>query len=1156
LPTPTDLNSPEKYTSLKQDIAHLAAQTLLDWGLPDELCTAARRMAQLQPGTAFASENASPEHPVEQLAIQALEWQTRQDALVFASGSLGDTQRFTLELRRLLRQVYLDYPFPRLVLLLIAHHHARMKLQPNEALIALTRWVYNPLVEMLGIWELSRDWLDQIADQEPAAEGLDMDRLKDSQLNNQADISLLLENSAADIPAADQMLRLRMRKARAFEQIQRAILQKYFQVRPDSSSTPPQVKLSSLTKASLIRRFRSGKWVAGLQDRLQVVIQCSSSDDCYLVLGIVHALGRPLSGQVDDYLAYPKPNGFSALNTTLMLTLEPRQNEPHLGGRVVVEVRILTAAMEKCNEMGLVSQLNPLPERIPGLAWWGTTAQENSIRHINRYFKPSEKRYQSVAEYLSQYDLDSDSHPLYIFTPQGEIFFVEGSFTALDFAYAIHSDLGNQAVQIEVNGSAVEYGQRLRNGDIVRIEIDLHSPGPDFTWLARVNSQKARSRIRRFLTNLPGETHPGRRLIQAELDKVLEYYLREKGFNLSITTRQLEHFLNKEVEARGLADLKHLYAQVKNGQQASHLVRRLVNERLLHLVTDLKNKPLNYPRHMVSFCSTCLPVPGQAITGLREREGHPRRLVIHAEESKLCWKDVKTDPLLKRVEPLQWLKLKDHNPLLFEVNILGRDRSGLLRDLLQPVYQTESCTLLEVHAQNARESSYMSQAQVQIVLELPAPHIQNELRRRLEAVKDVLQVRIVSLSATQSVGDWQAFTPVAINPYVMGDRLTPVDFFDRERESEWILSWLNDKNAPGWRLLNGSPRSGKSSLARFIKNYRLRGSELAFPVYLDCQAFLGSRAEEVLQFILSEVLSDLQLTEPPFPYDPVSPAAWLQRCLANIASRIGLPLLLMLDEFTVFVAGRSRGRLAEDLFPILTSLFSDTPATRWLILVNIDVYRDFSNPPDVLQFFAKAPDSLLLQPFPQSIARTLVRQPAERLGYRFPNVPASRSRRKRKGHPNDESPIVERILSLAGGHPYYIKRICNAMFAEAWDQGRTNFTPPDLDHALENILHNPMYFEPFWGRLSQEQRLILAAVAQASQSKTWADYPDFREILSRSELDLQDNDLLELLAGLETLERLELRGEGERLKARIPIRLCSLWAQDPLNWQEILDFNL
>ena len=161
----------------------------------------------------------------------------------------------------------------------------------------------------------------------------------------------------------------------------------------------------------------------------------------------------------------------------------------------------------------------------------------------------------------------------------------------------------------------------------------------------------------------------------------------------------------------------------------------------------------------------------------------------------------------------------DEDPLLFEVNILGRDRSGLLRDLLQPVYQTESCTLVEVKAQRAKKSTYISQAQVQMVLELPTQHTQNELRRRLEAVKDVLQVRILSLSATESAGDWQAFTPIALNPYVMGDRLTPVDFFDRESESDWILSWLNDRNAPGWRLLNGPPRSGKSSLARFIRRW-------------------------------------------------------------------------------------------------------------------------------------------------------------------------------------------------------------------------------------------------------------------------------------------------------------------------------------------------
>lgn len=262
--------------------------------------------------------------------------------------------------------------------------------------------------------------------------------------------------------------------------------------------------LYSLHKKLLRKDMDIGK----IYDIAAIRIVVESVPDCYRVLGLVHSLWRPLPGRIKDYIAFPKPNGYKSIHTNIFT-----------GEGDVVEVQIRTEEMQREAEYGIASHIG-YKEGGKGASAWGLGWIQRIIsiipRKITSADTKAESEFKSVPEWIKHLaegasgartesfmkNLKEDffSHRIFVFTPKGDVVDLPTNSNPLDFAYAIHSDIGDHTSGVKVNGKLVSLETQLKNGDIVEI---LTRPGskPTRKWLDLAKTNTARAHIRNAIEN-------------------------------------------------------------------------------------------------------------------------------------------------------------------------------------------------------------------------------------------------------------------------------------------------------------------------------------------------------------------------------------------------------------------------------------------------------------------------------------------------------------------------------------------------------------------------------------------------------------------------------------------------------------------------------
>ncbi len=259
---------------------------------------------------------------------------------------------------------------------------------------------------------------------------------------------------------------------------------------------------------------------------LRVIVP--TMEDCYVALGLIHALYKPIPGQFKDYIAFPKPNGYQSLHTTVMT--------PDAG---VVEIQIRTEEMHRHASFGIAShmsykqlgkdidQLNPNAQRsrfsslasswrslIPSLMRMSKSGEEaSSPAKVPPWLAELAEAHAEATgsqEFVEGLKEDFFSHRVFVFTPKGDVVDLPAASTPIDFAYAIHSDLGDHLQGAKVNGKLASFDTVLSNGDIVEI-IRRDSAHPSPKWLELVRTSLARKNIRAALGLTEPTKHPGRR---------------------------------------------------------------------------------------------------------------------------------------------------------------------------------------------------------------------------------------------------------------------------------------------------------------------------------------------------------------------------------------------------------------------------------------------------------------------------------------------------------------------------------------------------------------------------------------------------------------------------------------------------------------------
>jgi RelA/SpoT family (p)ppGpp synthetase len=334
-------------------------------------------------------------------------------------------------------------------------------------------------------------------------------------------------------------------------------------------------------------------------------------DTCYRVLGMMHNLYKPVPGKFKDYIAIPKANGYQSLHTVLF--------GPY---GVPIEVQIRTRDMERVAESGIAAHwLYKSAEGSPG----GGNNAHTRARQWLRELLDMQRNAGNSLEFLENVKIDLFPDQVYVFTPAGDILNLPRGATAVDFAYAVHTDVGNTCIAAKIDRRLAPLRTGLHNGQSVEI-ITANGAHPNPAWLNFVTTAKARSNIRHYLKNLQHDEAAD--LGQRLLDKAL--------YTLNASLREIGGGVIEQVVTDcGFSSREDLYADIGLGNRMALLVaRRLVpmdEGREERQPVETRSRPLairDTEGMVVHFARCCRPIPGDPVIGFISAG---RGLVIHTE---------------------------------------------------------------------------------------------------------------------------------------------------------------------------------------------------------------------------------------------------------------------------------------------------------------------------------------------------------------------------------------------------------------------------------------------------------------------------------------------------------------------------------------------
>ncbi len=388
----------------------------------------------------------------------------------------------------------------------------------------------------------------------------------------------------------------------------------------------------------------------------------NSVDTCYRVLGAIHNLYTPVPGRFKDYIAIPKANGYQSLHTVLM--------SPY---GVAIEVQIRTEDMHKVSEAGIAAHwLYKSNETI------SNNAQIRARQWLHELLEMQQNAGNSI-EFLEHVKIDLFPDEVYVLTPHGEIKVLPRGATAVDFAYAVHSDVGNQCVAAKIDRRLMPLRTTLLNGQTVEI-ITSRSAQPNPAWLDFVATAKARSNIRTFLKNLRKEeaTILGMRLLNKSL--------AAHGMAVeNLSESQVQHVLDEF----GFESMEHMYSEVGFGNQMAIVIARalLMSEEDVSRIEDIAlTKPLaikGTEGAVVTYAKCCRPIPGDPILGFVTSG---RGIVIHTEDCK--------NVAEYRNRPEKWIDVEWEENIEgdfpIDIRMLVRNQRGVLAKVAATLAEMEA----------------------------------------------------------------------------------------------------------------------------------------------------------------------------------------------------------------------------------------------------------------------------------------------------------------------------------------------------------------------------------------------------------------------------------------------------------------------------------
>ena len=475
------------------------------------------------------------------------------------------------------------------------------------------------------------------------------------------------------------------------------------------------------------------KTIDQIYDLFAVRILVDTVKDCYAALGVIHEMYKPIPGRFKDYIAMPKPNMYQSLHTTLI----GPNGQPF-------EIQIRTYEMHRTAEYGIAAHWK-YKESSDGKAPVGKSEEEklNWLRQILEWQRDMSDNKEFMSLLKNDLDLFADS--VYCFTPQGDVKTLPSGSTPVDFAYSVHSAVGNKMVGARVNGKLVPIEYEIKNGDRIEIITSQNSQGPSRDWLKLVQSTQAKNKINQWFKKELKEDN----ILKGK--EMLAQYARAKGFKIANYTKT--QYLEAVLRKYGFRDWDSVLAAIghgglKEGQVFNKLVeaydkenkKNLTDEQVLEAASETQEK-LHIAKSKsgivvkgihdvaVRFSKCCNPIPGDEIVGFVTRG---RGITMHLTDCVNVLHMSERDRT--RLIEAEWQQpdTKEKEKYMAEIQVYANNRTGLLVDLSK-IFTERKIDLRSINSRTSKQEK----ATISMSFEIGS---KEELRSLIEKIRQVESV--------------------------------------------------------------------------------------------------------------------------------------------------------------------------------------------------------------------------------------------------------------------------------------------------------------------------------------------------------------------------------------------------------------------------------
>ena len=457
----------------------------------------------------------------------------------------------------------------------------------------------------------------------------------------------------------------------------------------------PFIQIESRVKSiySIYKKmFIKGRDFNEIYDIMALRVITKTELNCYEILGLVHSVYKPLPGRFKDYIAMPKPNLYQSLHTTIIS-----------GDGQFFEIQIRTEEMDEIAEEGIAAHW-----RYKEGSKYSPEKEQKEIEEKLHWFRDfvsmsSDELSTDAKEYMATLNKDVFDANIYIFTPKGRVIDLPSGSTPLDFAYKIHTGVGDSAVGAIVNGTLVPLGTELKTGDVVEIKTSKSSAGPNEGWLKLVKTNAARNHIRKQLTKKNMEFVRDEKIAQGKIALIDAF--KERGYN---EQEMIEKVNNPKVLNNFQVDsFESLCVNVSNRNPLPSSImdflnlKKKVDPNAPLKLTDAKKaiaknlNPVivkNAGNVAINLGPCCTPIPGDDIVGYITRG---KGITVHRSNCPNIAKEK------NRLIDVYWNEELEAQQYQVDIQINGSDRSTLLIDIMGVLAQMKcNCSAIssKVHS--------------------------------------------------------------------------------------------------------------------------------------------------------------------------------------------------------------------------------------------------------------------------------------------------------------------------------------------------------------------------------------------------------------------------------------------------------------------------